>query len=99
MKDIVPVLGILIPILGISCGLVAIIGGVFLKPWFAYREKRLATEASMVAEKAAQYAAQTEKLEQRVRVLERIVTDRGLALSNEIDGLRVPGETPVRIEH
>ena len=99
MKDIVPVLGILIPILGISCGLVAIIGGVFLKPWFAYREKQLATEASMVAEKAAQYAAQTEKLEQRVRVLERIVTDRGLTLSDEIDGLRAPGETPVRIEH
>ena len=53
----------------------------------------------MVAEKAAQYAAQTERLEQRVRVLERIVTDRGLALSDEIDGLRVPGDTPARIEH
>lgn len=90
---------LLIPIMGISCGLVAIIGGVFLKPWFALREKQLATEASMVAEKAAQYAAQTEKLEQRVRVLERIVTDRGLALSDEIDALRVAGETPVRIDH
>ncbi len=83
----------------ISCGMVAIIGGVFVRPWFAYREKRLATEASMVAEKAAQYAAQTERLEQRVRVLERIITDRGLALSDEIDGLRVPGETPARIDH
>lgn len=99
MNHLVPVLGVMIPILGISCGLVAIVGGVFLKPWFAYREKRLATEASMVAEKAAQYAAQTERLEQRVRVLERIITDRGLALSDEIDGLRVPGETPARIEH
>ena len=99
MENLVPVLGITIPILGISCGLVAIIGGVFLKPWFALREKQLATEASMVAEKAAQYAAQTEKLEQRVRVLERIVTDRGLALSDEIDGLRVTGEAPARIEH
>lgn len=99
MENLVPVLGITIPILGISCGLVAIIGGVFLKPWFALREKQLATEASMVAEKAAQYAAQTEKLEQRVRVLERIVTDRGLALSDEIDGLRIGGGTPARIEH
>ena len=53
MENLVPVLGITIPILGISCGLVAIIGGVFLKPWFALREKQLATEASMVAEKAA----------------------------------------------
>ncbi len=92
-------IALLIPIMGISCGLVAIIGGVFIRPWFAYREKRLATEASMVAEKAAQYAAQTERLEQRVRVLERIITDRGLALSDEIDSLRVPGEAPARIEH
>ncbi|WP_428968448.1 hypothetical protein ACQR50_11670 [Sphingomonas sp. Xoc002] len=92
-------IALLIPVMGISCGLVAIIGGVFVRPWFKYREKQLATEASMVAEKAAQYAAQTERLEQRVRVLERIITDRGLALSDEIDGLRVPGETPVRIEH
>lgn len=92
-------IALLIPVMGISCGLVAIIGGVFVRPWFTYREKQLATEASMVAEKAAQYAAQTERLEQRVRVLERIITDRGLALSDEIDGLRVPGETPVRIEH
>lgn len=95
MNDI----GILVPLFGISCGMVAIIGGVFVRPWFAYRAKRLATEASMVAEKAAQYAAQTERLEQRVRVLERIITDRGLALSDEIDGLRVPGETPARIDH
>ncbi|KQO55422.1 hypothetical protein [Sphingomonas sp. Leaf257] len=92
-------IALLIPVMGISCGLVAIIGGVFVRPWFKYREKQLATEASMVAEKAAQYAAQTERLEQRVRVLERIITDRGLALSDEIDGLRIPGETPVRIEH
>ncbi|WP_440978005.1 hypothetical protein ACQHGV_09505 [Sphingomonas pseudosanguinis] len=99
MENLVPVLGILIPILGISCGLVAIIGGVFMKPWFALREKQLATEASMVAEKAAQYAAQTERLEQRVRVLERIITDRGLALSDEIDALRIGGEAPARIEH
>lgn len=92
-------IALLIPVMGISCGLVAIIGGVLVRPWFKYREKQLATEASMVAEKAAQYAAQTERLEQRVRVLERIITDRGLALSDEIDGLRIPGETPVRIEH
>lgn len=32
--------------------------------------------------------AQTERLEQRVRVLERIVTDRGMALDEEIERLR-----------
>ena len=74
--------------LGISCGLLAIIGGVFVKPWFAYRQRRLEIEAGMVAEKAAQYAARTEQLEQRVRVLERIVTDRGAELAGEIERLR-----------
>ena len=42
----------------------------------------------MIAEKAAQYAARTEQLEQRVRVLERIVTDRGADLSSQIERLR-----------
>jgi hypothetical protein len=79
---------LLIPILGISCGLLAIFGGVFVKPWFAYRQRRMEIDAQLVAEKSAQYAAQNERLEQRVRVLERIVTDRGIGLADEIDLLR-----------
>lgn len=79
---------IIIPILGISCGLLAILGGVFVKPYLRLKERRMELEASMVAEKAAQYAARTERLEQRVRVLERILTDRGHDLANEIESLR-----------
>ncbi|UYY58737.1 hypothetical protein [Sphingomonas sp. S2-65] len=79
---------LLIPILGISCGLLAIFGGVFLRPWFKLKERQMELESQMVAEKAAQYAAQTERLEQRVRVLERIVTDRGIAVADEIEKLR-----------
>lgn len=85
MTEISP---LLIPILGITCGLVAILGGVFIKPWIALQQRKLELEAQMVAEKAAQYAAQTERLEQRVRVLERIVTDKGIDLSDEIEKLR-----------
>lgn len=85
-------MGILIPILGISCGLLAIFGGVFVKPYLAFRQRQLEVESHMVAEKAAQYAAQTERLEQRVRVLERIITDRGHDLAGEIEDLR---NTPV----
>ena len=84
---------LLIPILGISCGLLAIFGGVVVRPWFAYKNRQLELNASMVAEKAAQYAARTEQLEQRVRVLERIATDRGADLSDEIERLR--DERPV----
>jgi hypothetical protein len=68
--------------------IVAIIGKTFVKPWLDHRERALELEANKLAEKAAQYAAQTERLEQRVRVLERIVTDRGLDLSDEIERLR-----------
>ena len=83
-----PYIVFLIPILAISIGLVAVIGGTIVRPWLAHKERRLEIEATMVAEKAAQYAAQTERLEQRVRVLERIITDRGVDLSDEIDRLR-----------
>ena len=84
--------GVLIPIFGILVGLVAVVGGVFVKPWIAYRQRRLELEANLVAEKAAQYAAQTDRLEQRVRVLERIVTDKGIVVSDEIEKLR---DTPL----
>jgi hypothetical protein len=77
-----------IPILALSIPIVALIGNQIIKPWLAHREKQMEIESRMIAEKAAQYAAQTERLEQRVRVLERIVTDKGLALSDEIEKLR-----------
>ncbi|WP_210357972.1 MULTISPECIES: hypothetical protein [Sphingomonas] len=85
---------LLIPILGICCGLLAIFGGVFIRPWFKLQERRMEIEANKVAEKAAQYAAQTERLEERVRVLERIVTDRGADLAQEIEALRVEQADP-----
>ncbi|MCH7628353.1 MULTISPECIES: hypothetical protein [Novosphingobium] len=48
------------------------------------REKELELLAARTAEKAAQYAAGAERLEQRVRVLERIATDRAASLADEI---------------
>ncbi len=81
-------LGLLVPLFGILVGFTAVVGGVFVKPWIAYRQRRLELEATMVAEKAAQYAAHTERLEQRVRVLERIVTDKGIVVADEIERLR-----------
>jgi hypothetical protein len=79
---------IFIPILGILCGLVAIVGGVFVKPWLRLKERQLSLISNDTAEKAAQYAAHTERLEQRVRVLERIVTDKGIVVADEIERLR-----------
>ena len=79
---------LLIPMLALTIPIVAILGGVVVKPWFALQERRMELEANKVAEKAAQYAAQTERLEERVRVLERIVTDRGADLAQVIERLR-----------
>ena len=78
----------LIPLFGISCGMIAIIGGVFVRPWLQLKQRKMELEAQMVAEKAAQYAAHTDRLEQRVAVLERILTDRSTQLVEEIERLR-----------
>jgi hypothetical protein len=64
------------------------VGGDMFKRWLKHKEKMAEALNHETAEKAAQYAAHTERLEQRVRVLERIVTDKGLELSDEIDRLR-----------
>jgi hypothetical protein len=79
---------LIIPILGISCGLLAVIGGVFIRPWMQLQQRKMEIEAQQVAEKAAQYAAHSDRLEQRVAVLERILTDRSTQLGEEIERLR-----------
>ena len=79
---------ILIPILGISCGLLAIFGGVYVKPYIKYKQEQLKLQSEMTAEKAAQYAAKTDRLEQRVQVLERLLTDKSTHLAEEIENLR-----------
>ena len=53
-----------------------------------FRERQLELIGNQTAEKAAQYAAHVERLEQRVRVLERVVTDKGIAVADEIEALR-----------
>ena len=66
----------------------AAIGIAPFKMWLRMKERQMEIQSTQTAEKAAQYAAHTERLEQRVRVLERIATDRGADLSNEIEALR-----------
>jgi len=56
--------------------------------FFKFREKQLEVEAMNAAEKAAQYAARSGELEERVRVLEQIVTDGGAQTAAQIEALR-----------
>src|SRR3954471_24790357 len=81
---------LIIPVLGIMCGIIAIIGGLgskMYRDWLTHKREMGQALTAETAEKAAQYAAHTERLEQRVRVLERIVTDKGIGLADEIEQL------------
>jgi len=57
--------------------------------FFSFREKQLELEALNAAEKAAQYVARSTEIEQRLAVIERIVTDQPHALAREIDSLAI----------
>jgi hypothetical protein len=74
----------LIPIIGVSIPIVAI--------WTNHQRKlaemQVDATAGATAEKAAQYASQIQRLEDRVQVLERIVTDRGYDIATQIEALR-----------
>lgn len=76
-----------IPLIGVSIPIFALAVGAFNK-WLEMKDRQMQATNSLTAEKTAQYAAHTERLEQRVRVLERILTDRGMAVADEIDALR-----------
>ncbi len=74
----------------IVIGLPTIMIMLIANRFFRLREKKLEVEAGMAAEKAAQYAARTHELEDRVRVLEQIVTDGGAQTAAQIEVLRDP---------
>lgn len=67
--------------------IVAILAGVAQK-WMKLKERQFLILSEQNTERAAQYAAKTERLEQRVAVLERILTDRSTRLGDEIERLR-----------
>lgn len=72
----------------VAVPVIAGVGGDMFRRWLKHKEAMARALNAETAEKAAQYAAQTERLEQRVRVLERIITDRGMGLAEEIEKLR-----------
>jgi hypothetical protein len=78
------ILALFIPILVFSIPIIAI--------WTKHRRKVLELQldrtAQVSAERAAQYASQVQALEDRVRVLERIVTDKGYDVASQIEALR-----------
>jgi hypothetical protein len=61
-------------------------------------QARIQSTTELSAEKAAQYAAQNQQLEDRVRVLERIVTDKGYDVATQIEALRDARRTEALID-
>lgn len=75
-------LSLLIPILAILLGPVMY--------WMHIKDKQVGIASDLAAEKATHYATRIAELEQRLRVVERIVTDGGLETAAQIDALRPP---------
>ena len=65
-----------------------VFGIPLLAIWTKHRKDMMQLQANVTAEKAAQYATSNKELEDRVRVLERIVTDRGYDVATQIEALR-----------
>jgi hypothetical protein len=78
--------GVLIPILGIMCGLVAIIVNGFLRSQKMKLEMMREERVSGASE--AEVMGELQRLKDRVAVLERLATDSDRKLAGEIDRLR-----------
>jgi hypothetical protein len=86
MNDIGSWIWVLVP--------VAAIGIAPFKMWMRIKEKQVVAQTSLAAEKSAQYAQHMERVEARLRVLEQIVTDRGVETASQIEALRDRARIP-----
>lgn len=75
-----------------------VVGIVWVSSRAKLEEKRLNSTAEQSAEKAAQYASHVKELEERLQVLERIVTDRGYDIATQIEALRDTRRVESRLE-
>ncbi|QYU70410.1 hypothetical protein J4558_09960 [Leptolyngbya sp. 15MV] len=77
-------IALMIPIVAMMIPIIAI--------WTRHQRKiaemNVQSTAENTAERAAQYASKVQQLEDRVQVLERIVTDRGYDIATQIEALR-----------
>ncbi len=74
----------------------------FFAMWTKHRKEMLRMQfeatANSTAERAAQYASRVAELEDRVRVLERIVTDGGYDVATQIEALRDQRKVEAQLE-
>ncbi|MFM9937514.1 MAG: hypothetical protein ACKVOL_15110 [Novosphingobium sp.] len=82
MALMIPILALLIPIIAI---------------WTQHQRKIEEIRAGALTESNAQAAARAQALEERVRILEVIVTDKSYDVASQIEALRDPARDPARI--
>lgn len=81
-------MGELIGLVAVSAPFLMVLGIVWMNKQSKMEKIRIEATAESSAERAAQYASRVQQLEDRVRVLERIVTDRGYDIATQIEALR-----------
>ena len=64
------------------------------KMWIKMKERQIDAQSNLAAEKSAQYAQHMERVEARLRVLEQIVTDKGVETAAQIEALRDRARIP-----
>lgn len=67
---------------------IMVVAIIWMKNQRALEEKRLDATANLTASEAARHASRVAELEERIKVLERIVTDRGYDIATQIEALR-----------
>ena len=72
---------------GVGIALVCVIG-TSVHRWIAYKQRQAELDAEANRARLASRDDYTETLEERVRVLERIATDRGHDIAHQIENLR-----------
>jgi hypothetical protein len=88
----------LIPMMGIIMGVSIPITAIKLKHREKIEQMRLAASGNRDDGRDARQEARIEELEDRVRVLERIVTDGGYDLAHKIEALRDERSVDARLE-
>jgi IS5 family transposase len=92
-------LALLIPFFAIALTFSVPIFAIWTKHRQKLAEMEIAATSRLTAEKAAQYATHNSELEERVRVLERIVTDKGYDVASQIEALRDARRVDELLEH
>ncbi len=81
-------MGELIALVAVSAPFLMVVAIVWMNHQQKLAKMGVENTAVSTAEKAAQYASQVQQLEDRVQVLERIVTDKGYDVATQIEALR-----------